>query len=83
MLQISIIPVSKKNKVAVQDVVLAPVRIDALDLNIVNELIDDADASSSYIGKKYNKPLSTIQRRRTRLEKTVLKKEYSIITTNN
>ncbi len=69
-----------KKKVVVQDMERSLVKLDSLDMNIVNELIDDADASSSDIGRKYNKPLSTIQRRRTRLERTVLIKEYSINT---
>lgn len=54
--------------------------LDGLDMDIINELIDDSNSSSSDIARKYNKPLSTIQRRRTRLEKSILKKEYSINT---
>lgn len=53
-------------------------QMDSLDLEIVNELLDDSEATSTDIARKYNKPLSTIQRRRTRLEKTILKKDYSI-----
>ena len=49
-------------------------------MNIANELLDDADATSSDIARKYDKPLSTIQRRRTRLERTILAKDYAINT---
>ena len=56
------------------------IRLDDLDLSIINELLDDPEVSSTAIGKEYGKPLSTIQRRRTRLERTILKKDYGINT---
>jgi DNA-binding Lrp family transcriptional regulator len=52
--------------------------LDELDLKIVNELLDDSETSSTKIASKYGKPLSTIQRRRTRLERTILVKDYAI-----
>ena len=52
--------------------------LDDLDLKIVNELLDDSETSSTKIANKYDKPLSTIQRRRTRLERTILLKDYAI-----
>jgi len=52
--------------------------LDEIDLKIVNELLDDSETSSTKIANKYGKPLSTIQRRRTRLEKTILLKDYAI-----
>jgi len=52
--------------------------LDDLDLNIVNELLDDSEISSTNIANKYGKPLSTIQRRRTRLERSILLKNYAI-----
>src|SRR5262245_49105666 len=56
------------------------VMLDSLDLEIVDELLDDANASSSDIARKYGVPLSTVQRRRTKLERTLLIKDYSINT---
>jgi DNA-binding Lrp family transcriptional regulator len=52
--------------------------LDELDLKITNELLDDSDISSTDISKKFDKPLSTIQRRRTKLERTILIKDYGI-----
>ena len=52
--------------------------LDDLDLKIVNELLDDSEISSTDIAKKYDKPLSTIQRRRTKLERSFLLKDYAI-----
>lgn len=52
--------------------------LDDLDLKIVNELLDDSETSSTKIANKYDTPLSTIQRRRTRLERTILLKDYAI-----
>jgi len=53
-------------------------KLDDLDLKIVNELLDDSETSSTKIASKYGKPLSTIQRRRTRLEATILIKDYAL-----
>ena len=52
--------------------------LDDLDMKITNELLDDSEMSSSDIARKYDKPLSTIQRRRTKLERTILIKDYGI-----
>jgi DNA-binding Lrp family transcriptional regulator len=52
--------------------------LDDLDLKIVNELLDNAEISSSDISRQHGKPLSTIQRRRTKLERTILVKDYAI-----
>ncbi|MEO9295688.1 MAG: hypothetical protein ABI347_08830 [Nitrososphaera sp.] len=46
----------------------------------MRELISDPDLSSTDIATKYHMPLSTVQRRRTRLERSILKKSYLIDT---
>ena len=51
---------------------------DTLNLNIIKEILNDADVRSTDIATKYRMPLSTIQRRRTRLERSVLKKIYPV-----
>src|SRR5713101_6344500 len=52
--------------------------MDKINMGIMKEIVNDADVKSSLIASKYKIPLSTIQRRRARLEKTVLKKNFSI-----
>ena len=52
--------------------------VDGLSLKIMKEMLNDADVKSAIIAQKYNSPLSTIQRRRTHLERTILKKRYHI-----
>ena len=54
--------------------------MDKLNLNIIKELLTDPDISSTQIASKFGAPLSTIQRRRTRLERSILLKEYNINT---
>ena len=51
---------------------------DALNINIAKEILNDADVRSADIATRYDMPLSTIQRRRTRLERSVLKKSYRV-----
>jgi len=41
-------------------------------------MVSDANVKSAVIAGRYKSPLSTIQRRRTRLERTLLKKKYQI-----
>src|SRR5262245_35415811 len=52
--------------------------LDQLNLKIVKDMINNADVKSADMAKRYNSPLSTIQRRRTKLERTILKKKYEI-----
>ena len=47
--------------------------IDDLNVKIVKELVTRPDISSTEIASKYKIPLSTIQRRRARLEEAVIK----------
>ncbi|HYF98956.1 MAG TPA: Lrp/AsnC family transcriptional regulator [Candidatus Saccharimonadales bacterium] len=52
--------------------------IDRINLKIIDELISNGDIKSSEISEKLKIPLSTIQRRRTRIEKSILKKKYQM-----
>lgn len=53
--------------------------IDLVDIKIINELLASPDIQSAELAKKIGKPLSTIQRRKSDLEKsTVLKRNYEI-----
>ena len=54
------------------------IRIDDVDLTIIRELVNDSYASSSDMASKCGRPLSTVQRRRARLEKLFLQREYRI-----
>src|ERR671925_154168 len=51
---------------------------DDLNIKIVAELINNPDISSTDIAAKYGIPLSTIQRRRVKLEESVLSKAYNL-----
>ena len=51
---------------------------DALNIKIVRELVNNPDISSTDISSKYDTPLSTIQRRRAKLEQTVISKAYNL-----
>ncbi|MDQ3851899.1 MAG: AsnC family transcriptional regulator [Thermoproteota archaeon] len=54
-------------------------KLDSLDMQIIDELLANADTSSTAIASKYNVPLSTIQRRKVRLKSmSVLKHEYAL-----
>ena len=52
--------------------------LDALDIRIIKEMINNADIKSAVIADRYKSPLSTVQRRRAKLERTILKKKYHI-----
>jgi DNA-binding Lrp family transcriptional regulator len=52
---------------------------DSTDVNIIRELVNNPNTRSADIAYKYKIPLSTIQRRRTRLERSsILKHRYDI-----
>ena len=51
---------------------------DSIDINIIRELLANADIKSVDIASKYKVPISTIQRRRKRLEDSILEKKYLI-----
>ncbi|HKR74036.1 MAG TPA: Lrp/AsnC family transcriptional regulator [Candidatus Nitrosocosmicus sp.] len=52
--------------------------LDRINLRIVEELMTNGDIKSSEIAAKLKIPLSTIQRRRTRIEKSLLRKNYQM-----
>ncbi len=52
--------------------------LDRINLKIIEELIINGDIKSSEIAAKLKIPLSTIQRRRTRIEKILLRKKYQM-----
>ena len=54
------------------------IRFDAYDARIVQEILDEPYVSSTIIARKMRLPLSTVQRRRANLEKSVLKRSYSV-----
>jgi DNA-binding Lrp family transcriptional regulator len=56
-----------------------PHMIDSLDTQIIDELLADANISSTAIASKYKVPLSTVQRRRVAIESlSMLKHEYTL-----
>jgi DNA-binding Lrp family transcriptional regulator len=50
--------------------------LDNINIKIVSELVRQPDISSLALAKKLDIPLSTLQRRRARIEKAILKKTY-------
>lgn len=52
--------------------------LDDLNVKIVRELVNNSDASSTEIAQKFGIPLSTIQRRRAKLEQSVVTKSYML-----
>jgi DNA-binding Lrp family transcriptional regulator len=54
------------------------VALDNINICILEALVNDADIKSSDISKKIKIPLSTVQRRRARIEKSILKKKYQM-----
>src|SRR5919202_2593556 len=51
--------------------------LDIDNIKIVSELVRQPDISSLTLSKKLDIPLSTLQRRRARIEKAILKKNYT------
>jgi DNA-binding Lrp family transcriptional regulator len=68
-------PNKKDGKVATLSKLIS---LDNIDKGIIRELVNDSNAKSSAISSKLNVPLSTIQRRRARLEDSILKKDYQL-----
>jgi Lrp/AsnC family transcriptional regulator len=70
------------NKTSNQNLVLNGENVlklfDDLNIKIVRELVNNPDISSTDIAAKYGIPLSTIQRRRVKLEESVLSKVYNL-----
>jgi DNA-binding Lrp family transcriptional regulator len=51
--------------------------LDNINIKIVSELVRQPDISSLSLAKKLDIPLSTLQRRRARIEKAILRKKYT------
>ena len=49
-----------------------------LDIKIIRELLHNPDTSSTDIAKKLGVPMSTVHRRKTKLESSVLTKKYEL-----
>lgn len=49
---------------------------DSLDINIIKELLTKSNIRTADIAAKYKIPLSTLQRRRARIENSILEKKY-------
>ena len=52
--------------------------VDNTNLKIIEELVKNPNASSASLATKFGMPLSSLQRRRAKLEKSVLIKSYHI-----
>ena len=61
-------------KINDNDGILVP--FDSIDINIIRELLAKTDIRSADIASKYKIPTSTIQRRRKRLEDSILEKKF-------
>ena len=58
---------------------ISAITLDSINLGIVEALVNNGDIKSSEIAAKLKIPLSTIQRRRSNLEKSsILKKNYTL-----
>ena len=49
-----------------------------MDMIIISALMSNPNATSQEISRSKNLPLSTVQRRRNLLERTILRKKYTI-----
>jgi DNA-binding Lrp family transcriptional regulator len=63
---------TKNNDIAIISV------LDKINLKIIEELLNNGEIKSSEIASKLKIPLSTIQRRRTKIEKTLFRKKYEL-----
>lgn len=54
--------------------------VDSLDAKIIKELISNPNSSSPQVAKRLGIPLSTVQRRKTHLERSLLTRKYEINT---
>ena len=68
----------KSNKPNSSPKLIRTIRIDDLDIKIIKELFNDPGMTSTDIANKHNEALSTIQRRRTKLEERLIKRSYTI-----
>jgi len=56
------------------------VLLDSLNAKIIKELVSNPNVRSVTIASIYKAPLSTVQRRKARLENSILRKNYQINT---
>ena len=52
--------------------------LDNINIKIISELVRQPDISSLALAKKLDIPLSTLQRRRAKVEKAILRKTYTL-----
>ena len=68
-----------KNGQEFEDDKISAITLDSINLGIVEALVNNGDVKSSEIAAKLKIPLSTIQRRRSNLEKSlILRKNYTL-----
>ena len=68
-----------KNGQEFEDDKISGITLDSINLGIVEALVNNGDVKSSEIAAKLKIPLSTIQRRRSNLEKSlILRKNYTL-----
>jgi DNA-binding Lrp family transcriptional regulator len=70
--------IEPNNKYSKIKTVNNPVSLDLIDEGIIKELVNDSASKSASISSKLKVPFSTIQRRRARLETSVLMKDYQL-----
>jgi DNA-binding Lrp family transcriptional regulator len=54
------------------------IQLDELDIKIIKELFNEPNITSTDIAQKHNEALSTIQRRKLKLERGLIKRNYTI-----
>ena len=68
-----------KSEIELRDGKKSSLFLDGINLGIIEALVNNGDVKSSEIAAKLKIPLSTIQRRRSNLEKnSILKKNYTV-----
>ncbi len=64
------------NNISEKNYNLLKTDIDQINLKIIEELLNNPDIKNANLAKKLQIPLSTLQRRKTRIESHILKKYY-------
>ena len=71
------LPKSKDNSMVESSPKYVTKLLNNINIKIVSELVRQPDISSLALSKKLNIPLSTLQRRRAKVEKAIIKKTYT------
>lgn len=71
------LPKSSKDNIMVDSPKYISKLLDKINIKILFELVRQPEISSVTLAKKLNIPLSTVQRRRSKVEKAILKKTYT------